>query len=278
MIEIRLMKPTDLPLGRKLTGQAGWNQIDADWRRFMGMQPGGCFVAELDGAPVGTTVTCIFGPVAWIAMVLVEASARRKGVATSLLKHALEFLDAEGVTTVRLDATAAGRPVYERLGFAAEYPLTRYEGIAPPTEAQPGITTAAPSLFSEIVAFDCRMMGTHREKMLLRLFEESPHAAQVFCRDSRVEGYVTTRRGANATQIGPCIATDNAGPPLLKDALSHCAGRPVFIDIPQDNALSLEVAQTAGLKAQRHFMRMCRGDRIADSPRTIWAGSGPEKG
>jgi len=278
MIEIRLMKPADLPLGRKLTSQAGWNQVDADWRRFMGMQPGGCFVAEMDGAPVGTTVTCVFGPVAWIAMVLVEISARRKGVATSLLKHVLGFLDAEGVRTVRLDATAAGQPVYEKLGFVAEYPLARYEGTAPPAEAQPGITTAARSLFPEIVAFDRRMTGTRREKMLLPLFEESPHAVRILRPDGRIKGYVTTRRGASATQIGPCIATTSAGPLLLRDALNHCAGRPVFIDIPCDNTPAMEVAEASGLKVQRRFMRMCRGDRITDAPQAIWAGSGPEKG
>ena len=37
--------------------------------------------------------------------------SRRKGVATSLLKHAIDSLDSQRVRTVRLDATAAGRPV-----------------------------------------------------------------------------------------------------------------------------------------------------------------------
>jgi len=272
------MAMDDLPLGLKLTRQAGWNQIESDWRRFMHMQPQGCFVAEMEGVPVATTVTCIFGPVAWIAMVLVEVTARRKGAATSLLKHALEFLDSRGVRTVRLDATAAGRPVYEKLGFTAEYPLTRYEGIAPATEAQPDIATADASLFPEIVALDRRMTGTRREKMLLRLFEESPQAVRVLCRDGRVEGFVTTRRGANASHIGPCIATGEAGVPLLSDALGRCAGGPVFIDVPRDNACALEVVETSGLKAQRHFTRMYRGERIVDCPQAIWAGSGPEKG
>ncbi len=272
------MTVADLPLGLKLTRQAGWNQIESDWRRFMDMQPQGCFIAELDGVPVATTVTCIFGPVAWIAMVLVEVTARRKGVATSLLKHALDFLDSHGVRTVRLDATAAGRPVYEKLGFTAEYALTRYEGTAPAAEAQPDIATADASLFTGIVALDCRMTGTRREKMLLRLFEESPDAVRVLCRAGRVEGFVTTRRGANASHIGPCIAAGDAGAPLLKDALARCAGGSVFIDVPRDNTGALEVVETSGLKAQRHFTRMSRGDRIIDCPQAIWAGSGPEKG
>jgi hypothetical protein len=186
--------------------------------------------------------------------------------------------DSQGVTTIRLDATAAGRPVYEKLGFTAEYLLTRYEGIAPATEAQPDITVADAGLFPEIAALDSRMTGTRRKKMLLRLFEESPEAVRVLCRGGRVEGFVTIRRGANASQIGPCIAAGDAGGPLLGDALSRCAGGPVFIDVPRDNARALEVVETSGLKAQRHFTRMCRGERIVDCPQGIWAGSGPEKG
>ena len=53
-----------------------------DWRRFLALQPDGCFVAECDGRPAGTTVACIFGQVGWIAMVLVDASFRGRGIAT----------------------------------------------------------------------------------------------------------------------------------------------------------------------------------------------------
>jgi hypothetical protein len=93
-----------------------------------------------------------------------------------------------------------------------------------------------------------------------------------------VEGFVTTRCGANASLIGPCIATEGAGAVLLRDALSRCSGGPVFVDVPRDNAGALNVVETSGLKAQRHFTRMYRGDRVADSPQAIWASSGPEKG
>ncbi|MEN6576668.1 MAG: GNAT family N-acetyltransferase [Phycisphaerales bacterium] len=278
MIAIRAMTMGDVPLGLTLTRQAGWNQLEADWLRFLDMQPQGCFVAELDERPVGTTVTCILGPVAWIAMVLVDVSARRKGVATALLKHAIDFLDGQGVKTVRLDATAAGRPVYEKLGFVPEYLLTRYMGIAPQRVAQPDAARAAPGRFAEIFAFDRRITATPREKMLARLFAESPHGVHILPIGGRLEGYISTRSGANATQIGPCIATPRAGETLLADALGRCAGRSVFIDVPQDNTHAIATVQTAGLTAQRDFTRMCRGERVHDQPQAIWASSGPEKG
>jgi GNAT superfamily N-acetyltransferase len=275
------MTAADIPLGLQLARQAGWNQIESDWRRFLALQPDGCFVGELDGVPVATTAAFVFGPVAWLAMVLVDIDSRRKGVATTLLKHALDFLDGQGLKTVRLDATAAGQPVYEKLGFVPEYPLTRYQGTPSIADCGLGIadsTHDANPQFQEIVAFDHRMTATPREKMLARLFEESPEISRVVHRDRHVEGYVTGRRGENATLIGPCIATTDAGPALLHDALHRCAGRPVFLDIPQDNVSAIEIAEKSGLGVQRHFMRMCRGERIADHVEAIWASSGPEKG
>ena len=130
MPHIRPLTAADLPTAMVLKTEAGWNQLEAGWRRFLSMQPDGCFVAELDGEPVGTTVTCIFGDVAWVAMVLVARRARGRGIGTAMMRHALKFLDERGVPTVRLDATPMGQPIYERLGFVPEYTLVRFEGPA----------------------------------------------------------------------------------------------------------------------------------------------------
>jgi GNAT superfamily N-acetyltransferase len=280
MISVRPMTIADIPLGLKLARQAGWNQIEPDWRRFLIMQPDGCFVGELDGTAVATTSAFIFGPVAWIAMVLVDLDSRRKGVATTLLKHALDLLDERGVKTVRLDATAAGQPVYEKLGFVPEYPLSRYMGTAksPPKPSTLMLPPTIGRQLKAVVAFDREMTATPREKMLARLFEESPDLTRVLYREGQVEGYVTGRRGANATLIGPCIATACAGPALLGDAFGRCAGQAVFVDVPRDNVPAIEIVEKSGLTVQRHFTRMCRGARLPDHVEAIWASSGPEKG
>src|SRR6266480_4275307 len=100
-ISIRLMRASDVGLGLQLSGRAGWNQVAADWQRLLELQPDGCFVAEWNGRPVGTTMTCLFGPVAWVAMVLVEESLRGRGIGRALMRRALEFLDRQSVATVR---------------------------------------------------------------------------------------------------------------------------------------------------------------------------------
>jgi GNAT superfamily N-acetyltransferase len=278
MIEIRRMTIDDVQLGLKLTRQAGWNQTESDWLRFMNLEPTGCFVAELNGSSVGTITTCLFGQVAWIAMLLVDAGARGRGVGTAMLKHSLNYLEGRKVKTVRLDATSAGQPIYEKLGFVPEYQLARFEGMAPSGRTGPVVTEATPEIFAGIIEFDKRMTGTNRAKMLSRLFEEFPEDIHALWHGDKIEGFIITRPGANAIHIGPCIATTDAGSVLLSDALNRCAAESVFIDIPLDNAGAVRVAESGTLRIQRYFMRMYRGERVKDNIKALWAGSGPEKG
>jgi len=298
MIKIRPMTITDLQLGLRLTRQAGWNQTESDWLRFIDLEPTGCFVAELDESPVGTTTTCILGQVAWIAMVLVDVNARGRGVATRLLEHSLSYLKQRKVKAVRLDATPAGQPIYERLGFQAEYELARFEGTVSEAEVPVGSQPAdqlapasrrgypghwpglipTPEIFADIIEFDSRMTGTDRAKMLTRFFEEFPEDIRFLSHGDKIAGFATVRPGAKALQVGPCIATTHAGPLLLRDALGRHAGRQVFVDIPLDNTAAVEIVKSSGLRIQRCFMRMCRGEKIRENIKALWASSGPEKG
>lgn len=268
----------DVQLGLRLTRQAGWNQTESDILRFLKLEPEGCFVAEHGGGAVGTTATCVFGSLAWIAMVLVDVDVRGKGIGTELLRYSLNYLDKRKVKTVRLDATSAGQPIYEKLGFTPEYQLARFEGIAPSGKRGALITKAAPAIYASIIEFDERMSGTNRGKMLSSLFEEFPDDIHVVRKEDKIEGFIMSRPGANAIQIGPCIATEDAGSVLLHDALAHCTAESVFIDIPVDNAKAVILAESNGLRIQRYFMRMYRGERIRDNIKAIWSSSGPEKG
>ena len=277
-IQIRLMKNKDRAFGLKLSRQARWNQTEADWLRLLHLESEGCFVAELDGAAVGTTTTCVLGRVAWIAMVLVDENHRRRGIGTHLLRHALEYLDNRQSPTIRLDATPLGRPVYEKLGFAPEYELARYQGTARPCQGPLTMAEVSAETYPDIIEFDQVSTGTNRERMLKRLFNEFPQDLRAMRREGKIEGYLTLRPGAEALHIGPCLASPNAGPALLRDALCRCAGQCIFVDIPPQNAEAVKIAESSGLTIQRRFTRMCRGERVDDNVAALWASSGPEKG
>lgn len=278
MLNIRLMTADDVALGMRLKEQAGWNQTEADWRRILALEPAGCFIAELDGNPVGTTCACTFGPVAWIAMVLVEASVRGQGIGAALMRHALAYLDGSGVRTVRLDATPLGRPLYEKLGFVRQFELARYGGVLPTYAGTGVVQRVSENELSELLEFDCEVTRTDRRKLLLRLFTEQPDEWRATKLASGGMGFLTTRSGALARQIGPCIAESGAGPSLFEYAWGRYAGQAVFIDIPTTNTKAIQLAEPRGLTVQRHLLRMCRGETVEEQVEALWASSGPEMG
>src|SRR5262245_32593428 len=126
---IRLMTADDIFSGMKLKEQNRWNTTPEDWRRQLDLEPEGCFAAELDGQVVGTACACIFDNVAWVNLVLVNQLHRGRGIGTSLMRTVLAWIDGRNIPSVRLDATPLGKPIYEKLGFVAEFDLTRYEGV-----------------------------------------------------------------------------------------------------------------------------------------------------
>lgn len=278
------MTAEDLPLGMRLKSQAGWNQTEADWRRFRAMQPDGCLVAELDGVAVGTTVMTAFDVVAWISMVLVEKDVRGRGVGKALMNHAMQVAEELGCSTIRLDATPLGRPLYESLGFVPRYELTRYAGLAgpvglPPLPTSHVVRIAHSSDIPGILTLDDSATGTQRGKFLSRLFSEEPAAVRVCEHHGLIAGFLTTRRGSEAVQLGPCIAeTDDAGSALLTDVLRRYAGSRVYWDVPSCHLAAAQLAKSAGLLPQRQLLRMCRGKAVNDDVARLWASSGPELG
>jgi GNAT superfamily N-acetyltransferase len=278
---IRVMTATDIPIGMRLKRQAGWNQTVADWKRFLDLEPTGCFVAELDGVPAGTVTTCIFDTVAWVSMVLVDETMRNRGIGTALVTKALAYLDSQRIRPVRLDATAMGEPLYRKLGFVTEYAVVRFDGVINGhlrADGDGGVQPGTKSDPEDLLRFDREVTGTDRTKLLLRLFAEEPEALRVIRDGKRIAGFLTARPGSEAIQIGPCVADDDSGPHLFLDAGARYAGSRAIIDIPADNRMAGEYAARLGLLPKRRLLRMCRGDSCPDRIHNLWAGAGLEKG
>src|SRR5262249_47924237 len=93
----------DIPSGMVLCRGAGWNQLEDDWRLFLGSSKGGGFMAEKEGRALGTVAFLRYGSFAWIAMMLVDPAERRAGIGACLMDAVMKELS--GVPCVGLDAT-----------------------------------------------------------------------------------------------------------------------------------------------------------------------------
>ena len=280
MLDIRTLLPDELHFVWQLKEQAGWNQTRADLLRFRKLAGDGWFLALRHEQPCGTVATFKFGPVAWIAMMLVEESLRGQGIGRALMTHAISYLGASGIASICLDATPQGRPLYESLGFVTQFELTRYGGAARPAQEPiaPQPVLLQSTQHQQILDFDRRWVCTDRSSLIRALLDEHAGEFRTLSDAQGLCGYLTARPGCRASFLGPCIAAPHAGAALLRDALHRFAGQSVLIDFPKQHPQACEIAVSHGLSPQRLLTRMCRGTQVIENIAQLWASSGPETG
>ena len=285
-VVVRPFRPADVALAQELRALAGWNQTERDWLGYLRFQPDGCFVAELDGRPVGTATTIRYGDqFGWIGMVLVHPDCRRLGVGRALLQHAIADLQAHGVRCVKLDATPMGRKVYVPLGFVAEYELARFEGtVAEPAAASASapecVTAFGPEVLAEVVQLDAEIFGAARPIVLAELAARNPSLCFVAPEAGGVRGYLIAREGANAVQVGPWGARDPGTAAALFAALGRrVVGRRIHVDLLAPNVAGEALLRAHGLRVQRSLTRMFLGvNAFPGRPDLTYSISGAEKG
>jgi GNAT superfamily N-acetyltransferase len=270
-----------LPQCLALSAEAGWNQIEGDWRLMLRLGQG--LGVSDESRLVATTIMLPFERrFAWISMVLVSESFRRRGLATRLMRRAIDELVGMGCVPL-LDATPAGREVYQRLGFQDCWAMARLacaEAVSPDAARDdPGVRRLAPDDWASALEIDRSVFGADRSGILRDLARRVPHAALVAERDGRICGASFARDGRLATQLGPVIAPDDpTGRALVSRALTEIAG-PVFIDVPDRHATIGAWLRTLGFASQRPLIRMAHGRNMAfDDLRRLYAVAGPELG
>lgn len=279
-VEVRLLRESDLPEALRLSELAHWNQTENDWRRLLRLEPSGCFCATIDGKVVATTTTTTYRPeLAWIGMVLVDPEFRQMGIATRLVQPALDYLSKAGASTIKLDATPAGRSLYERLGFKDESLIERWEGTA--GDEAVGGSTLDSALREKALVFDRTTFGASRSELIRMLIEDSvgePLAATDA--EGALSGYALARAGTTAAYLGPVLAISPAAATNLLDGmLSQIRDQRVYIDLNTGFEDGRRMLRERGFAKQRDLIRMFYGKESgAGSAPEILAIAGPEIG
>ena len=210
------LSPSELSDLSALVTEANWNQLAAGWRVFI--EYGRLHVAHTAaGRIVATTAALSYGGrFAWISMVLVGGEYRRRGVATALLRQAMDELATARLTPV-LDATPDGSAVYRRLGFEDSWGfhrLIRRERQRAPATPRPQATCVVRPIsdadWRKVLAYDAAAFGAERGAVLAGLRGRLPAAELMAERDGNVAGFLLGRDGRLAQHIGPLIAEDEA--------------------------------------------------------------------
>jgi len=253
-------------------------------RRYLALSPRTWFALRTADAPslVGLVGANLFGGCAYIGLMGIEPSAQRQGHGERLMRALIDRLPGEGVHTLMLDASAAGAPLYARLGFVsvghagewhrAELPAGDSSGPPPGTSLDPHAATghetteheggvvelSGPEDHHGVAALDARFFGFDRRRLWTRLAQEGP-ALRTFAvvdETSRVTGYLCLQNGLLAGPFG--ATTPAAAQALLQAVLGRDASflRGGRVLVPSQNADAPALLRRAGFQEIRQLTHM----------------------
>jgi hypothetical protein len=272
---MRPMRAGDVARGMDLVRMAGWNQTDADWRMMLGMGEGHGLEDEA-GRLVASSMVIPYAPgIGWIGMVLVDEAVRRRGLATTLLRRGIDSIEATG-SVAMLDATPAGREVYLNHGFRDAAGIGRWRGTGKGSarvgESSLGMTDAAAETG---IAADAAAFGATR-RPLLENFRSRAGAVTLALPGGA--GWLWSRAGRTATQIGPIVAARADDAIALCDIALERIDGPVLLDVPDRQTELVAFLRARGFALERSLTRMARGDAPFPLDGSMRAIAGPELG
>lgn len=230
-----------------------------DLVRYHRRQPDGWFLAHLDGIPAGMGGAIAYGATARIGLMAVHPDFQRRGIGQAIMEHLLEWATVRGATTVLLDATPAGVPLYTRLGFVTDDYARAYVDTHRASSTRPQaqtVTPLHPADLPEIAAFDAERLGASRAAVLAGYVEEFAGRAYI-ARDGRgsVAGYLI----AQANRLGPWLAdTPEVADALLSRALPLCPAHAQVL-VPEYNRAAAALLERSGFTPGRCWHSMRRG-------------------
>jgi len=221
---LRPFEPSDLPAAHALSSTLNWPHRIEDWQFALSLGQG--VVAERDGKVLGTALSWQFGANhATIGLVIVAPELQGQRIGNRMMEALLHRL---ATRDVLLHATAAGRGLYERLGFVATGEIDQHQGMLaalPALAKREGdrLRPLAGADVESLIAMDTRGAGMARGELLGRLF--SQEKTVVLERGGHVVGFAVLRRYGRGHAVGPVVAPDfDAARLLIAECCRHADG------------------------------------------------------
>ena len=263
---IRTMSRDEVAIAIDWAAAEGWNPGLHDAACFHAADPDGFLVGLLDDAPIATiSVVRYGGSFGFLGLYIVKPSQRGKGFGLKLWNAGLRHLDGR---TIGLDGVVAQQANYRRSGFRLMHRNVRYVRHGAGEAVHDGdIAPLSSHPFEALNAYDSAIFGVDRGAFL-RCWVRQPQATAIGVRrGGALSGYAVMRRAQSGFKIGPLFADDER----LADALfTRLAAQvppdaPLYLDVPEANALAVDLAQRHAMTIVFETARMYAGP-IVDLP------------
>lgn len=245
--------PDHLEGALALSRQYAWPHRREDWDLALRLSRG---AVALDGdRVVGTALATSFGPVATANMIIVDGGHGGRGLGRALMDRAMAMAEP---AEWRLIATEAGRPLYERLGFAAQGRIVQRQGHMVAVARPDGVDWAAPADAPALEALDRQATGADRSGLIAALFALG-RIAVLRDADGLPRAWAARRDFGRGEVVGPVVAADAVEARALFSFL-FADRTGAFLRVDADEATGLGPWLAAhGLANAGGGLRMSRG-------------------
>lgn len=283
-IPVRQFEREDIEFVFEMTLTERWNVTKNDIARMFDFEPEGCFIATVGGLPAGHIFSITYGKLGWIGLLIVSSRHRRSGIATVLMKKALNYLLGRRVGTVELDAVPEIADLYRKLGFTDEYDSLRFMGTSQNMQGKgSSVALIEQEMFEDIAKFDAEYFGEFRGRVLSRLFWENPELSFVSYSGSHVVGYITCRKAQSGYALGPWVCKPRKRQ-VAEELFATCASElepnsRIHVGIPSPNRAAIDTLLNHGFVQSSKSLRMRFGKKlVTERPDGIFVISGAMKG
>ena len=233
-------------------------------------------VADVDGEVVGTGVTTVNGPVAWVGTIWVAPGHRRRGLGVALTEAVAAIATDAGAATLVLVATDRGRQLYERVGFEVQ---TWYRTFQAPPIAQDAprasddgsdarrLRAFEPGDLEAIVALDRTATGEDRRRVLEQLATTATTRV-LDDGDGAIRGFVTRAPWGGGATVAPRLPDGLAI--VAARRRTATSARPVRCGILLENEAGAEGLERAGWSEAWRAPRLVRGAPMSWHPDHLW--------
>lgn len=249
-LEIRTMSREQVDMAVDWAAAEGWNPGLHDAETFFGADPNGFFTGLVDGEPVSVISGVRYGEsFGFIGLYIVKPKFRGQGHGIRVWNAALDYLRGRNIG---LDGVPEQQSNYRKSGFRYAYRNIRFEGRGTGDyQTSVEIRELSTLPFDQINGYDRRFFPDDRSSFLRGWVAQPGSSGLGVVTNSTLMGYGVLRPCRLGYKIGPLFGDGPEVAEALLSALLASAerGAPVYFDVPEVNAMSVELAE-------RHEMRV----------------------
>lgn len=257
---IKPLSPNDVETLLEWTTIEGWRPGIHDMALYYNINPQGLLGIYLNHRLVGTSAVFRHNPwFAFFGLYIVHPDYREQSLGIEMTRHRLHLA---GYRNIGLDGVPDKVDIYRRVGFRYAHLNQRFSFSVAGVDEPEGLTDIKALPLNAILKFerDNGLFPGCRKGFLQHWLYHDAFTGRAVISNGELQGYMLLRPGAESIRVGPFLANSSeTARILLRSALHHSQGLPVFIDTPEHNPNISEMVNDFNGHAVFETTRMYRG-------------------